>query len=173
MKRAYLDFKVAPVCSTKALKKTLHAYIMGAYLSGSIDNIDRGKKSTPLFPFKSTSSQAPSPSFTILIAQYWVTNKADYHYLLLQSVSGIFDWSRKNLGLFMSPCIDLTLVRMNCRSIGLPLGRLNEEAQHPGLLLSGFYFLIFIFIFSTTGWEQWWVSYPLDIFEHASVKILL
>lgn len=43
-----------------------------------------------------------------------------------------FDWSHKNPGLFMSPRIDLTLVRMNCRSIGLPLGRLNEQAQHRG-----------------------------------------
>lgn len=32
----------------------------------------------------------------------------------------------------MSPRIDLTLVRMNCRSIGLPLGRLNEQAKHWG-----------------------------------------
>lgn len=54
-----------------------------------------------------------------------------------------FDWSRKNLGLFMSPCIDLTLVRMNCRSIGLPPGRLNEHAQqHQGLLLSASCFIV-------------------------------
>lgn len=91
-----------------------------------------------MFSFKSTSSQGPwlFSLFTILIVQYRVANKADYHYLLLQSVSGIFDWSRKNLGLFMSLCIDLPLVRMNCRSMGLPPGRLNEQAQHRGLLLS-------------------------------------
>ena len=36
----------------------------------------------------------------------------------------------------MSLCIDLTLVRMNCRSIGLPPGRLNEQEKHQGLLLA-------------------------------------
>lgn len=36
----------------------------------------------------------------------------------------------------MSLCIDLTLVRMNCRSIGLPLGRLNEQTQPRGSLSS-------------------------------------
>lgn len=34
----------------------------------------------------------------------------------------------------MSLRIDLTLLRMNCRSIGLPLGRLNEQAQRRGPL---------------------------------------
>lgn len=29
--------------------------------------------------------------FTVSIARHRLTNKADYHYLLLQSVSGIFD----------------------------------------------------------------------------------
>lgn len=36
----------------------------------------------------------------------------------------------------MSLCIDLAFVRMNCRSIGLPPGRLNEQAKHWSLLLS-------------------------------------
>lgn len=36
----------------------------------------------------------------------------------------------------MSLRIDLTLVRMNCRSIGLPLGRLNEQVQRRGPLSS-------------------------------------
>lgn len=142
----WVDFRVAPLCPHKGIEKDRERSACIYNDRWSIWKYRLRRKKEALYCFH--SNQLPlrvhdffffsPPLFTTLIAQYWVTNKADYHYLLLQSVSGIFDWSRKNLGLFMSLRIDLTLVRMNCRSIGLPPGRLNEQAQHRGLLLSCF-----------------------------------
>lgn len=130
-----------PIKALRKTESTVHAFIMSADLSGSIDKTDFKKKNHSIVFIQinfllSCVTFFSTPLFTILIAQYRATNKADYHYLLLQSVSGIFEWSRKNLGLFMSLCIDLAFVRMNCRSIGLPPGRLNEQAKHWSLLLS-------------------------------------
>lgn len=52
MKWVDLDFRVAPLWPVKALRKTkstVHAYIMIADLSGSIDNIDSEKKALYCF----------------------------------------------------------------------------------------------------------------------------
>lgn len=76
----------------------------------------------PFLPYRLLSSESQTRQITIICC----------YKAFLESLTEVV----KIWGLFMSLCIDLTLVRMNCRSIGLPPGRLNEQAQHWGLLLS-------------------------------------
>lgn len=142
--RLIVDLRVARVYPIKAFRhtgSTMHAYIMIPDLSGSIDKIDSGKKKhsivfiqinflpgymtfspLPFLPYRSLSSESQTRQITIICC----------YKAFQESLTEVV----KIWGLFMSLCIDLTLVRMNCRSIGLPLGRLNEQAQHWGLLLS-------------------------------------
>lgn len=55
----------------------------------------------------------------------------------------------------MSLCIDLAFVRMNCRSIGLPPGRLNEQAKHWSLLLSAISLRTFLQKKKKNDVEEW------------------
>lgn len=134
----FLDLRVAPVWPMMA-PRAVHAYITMADLSGSMDDTEREKNCTVLFSFKSTSSQGPRLWPPLHFPFYHIDRAVRSHKqgrLPLSAVTKRFQESLtevvKNLGLFMSLCIDLTLVRMNCRSIGLPLGRLNEQSTTPG-----------------------------------------
>lgn len=130
-----------PVKALRKTESTVHAYIMIADLCGSIDKIDWGEKKhsivfiqinflpgymtfspLPFLPYRLLSSESQTRQITIICC----------YKAFLESLTEVV----KIWGLFMSLCIDLTLVRMNCRSIGLPPGRLNEQAQHWGPLLS-------------------------------------
>lgn len=127
-----------PTMAPRNAERAVHAYITVADLSGSIDDTEREK--TALYCFHSNQLPLrvrgfPPPHFPF----YYIDRAVRSHKqggLPLSAVTKRFQESLtevvKNLGLFMSLCIDLTLVRMNCRSIGLPLGRLNEQSTTPG-----------------------------------------